>query len=190
MHVHGPAALADLLGQRVDPAERVRPAVQRPVPEGLHQLVQLRCHRGHLRLGQAHDPEGGRQLLHPPGRDAQQVAGRDDRGQRPLGPPPVLQEAREVRSLAQLGDRQLDRPGAGVPLAPPVPVAGVHPVRRDLPVPGVARDLDVGVHHPLGELPDHRTEQVRARRCQGLLELRAGNRHNVTCGHFALLRLD
>ena len=29
---------------------------------------------------------------------------------------------------------------------------------------------------------------VRARRRQGLLELRAGNRHNVTCGHFALLR--
>jgi hypothetical protein len=27
------------------------------------------------------------------------------------------------------------------------------------------------------------SKQVRARRCQGLLELRAGNRHNVTCGH-------
>src|SRR6185437_11466822 len=47
---------------------------------------------------------------------------------------------------------------------------------------------DVGVHHPLGELPDHRAQHVRARRGQGLLELRAGNRHNVTCGHFALLR--
>ena len=76
----------------------------------------------------------------------------------------------------------------GVLLPPPVPVAGVHPVRADLPVPRIARDLDVGVHHPLGELPDHRAQQVRARRCQGLLELRAGNRHNVTCGHFALLR--
>src|SRR6185437_14257637 len=113
---------------------------------------------------------------------------RDDRGQRPLGPPPVLQEAREVRPLAQLGDRQLDRPGPGVPLPPPVAVAGVHPVRRDLAVPRVARDLDVGVHHPLGELPDHLPQHVRARRCQGLLELRAGNRHNVTYGHFALLR--
>jgi hypothetical protein len=49
-------------------------------------------------------------------------------------------------------------------------------------------DIGCGVHHPLGELPDHRAQQVRARRCQGLLELRAGNRHNVTCGHFALLR--
>jgi len=77
----------------------------------------------------------------------------------------------------------------GVLLPPPVPVAGVDPVRRDLPVPGVAADLDIRVHHPLGELPDHLPQHVRARRCQGLLELGAGNRHNVTYGHFALLRL-
>jgi hypothetical protein len=73
---------------------------------------------------------------------------------------------------------------------PPAAVAGVDPVRRDLPVARVARDLDIGVHHPLGELPDHLPQHVRARRCQGLLELGARNGHNVTCGHFALLRLD
>ena len=33
VHVHRPAALADLLGQGVDPHERVRPGVQRPGPE-------------------------------------------------------------------------------------------------------------------------------------------------------------
>ena len=98
--------------------------------------------------------------------------------------------AREVRPVPQLRDGQLDRPGPGVPLPPPVAVAGVHPVRGHLPVPRVAADLDVGVHHPLGELPDHRPQHIRARRYQGLLELRAGNRHNVTCGHFALLRLE
>ena len=76
----------------------------------------------------------------------------------------------------------------GVLLPAPVPVAGVHPVRRDLPVPRVAADLDVGVHHPLGELPDHLPQHIRARRCQGLLKQHAGNRHNVTYGHFALLR--
>ena len=90
-------------------------------------------------LDRPDDAEGGGELLHPPGRDAQQVAGRHDRGQRPLGPAAVLQEPREVRPGPQLGDRQLDRPGPGVPLPPPVPVAGVHPVRRDLPVPRVAR---------------------------------------------------
>ena len=71
---------------------------------------------------------------------------------------------------------------------PPVPVAGVHPVRGHLPVPCAAPDLDVGVHHPLGELPDHLPQQIRARRRQRLLERVPRNGHNVTCGHFALLR--
>jgi hypothetical protein len=53
-----------------------------------------------------------------------------------LGPSAVFQERREVRPGPQLGDRQLDRPRAGVPFPPPVPVAGVDPVRADLPVPG------------------------------------------------------
>jgi len=69
----------------------------------------------------------------PAGSKPQQVRRGHHRGQRPLGPAAVLQEAPEVRPLAQLRDRQLDRPGPGIPL-PPVPVAGVHPVRRDLPV--------------------------------------------------------
>ena len=68
------------------------------------------------------------------------------------------------------------------------PLRETTPVRADLSVARVARDLDVGVHHLLGELPDYRLQHVRARRRQGLLELRAGNRHNVTCGHFSLLR--
>ena len=52
VHVHRTAALADLLGQRVDPHERVRAGIQRPVSEPLHQFVQLRRHRGHLRLSE------------------------------------------------------------------------------------------------------------------------------------------
>ena len=52
------------------------------------------------------------------------------------------------------------------------PVAGVDPLRRDLPV--LAPHLHLGVHHPLGEPPEHLPQQARARRCQGLLELRAG----------------
>ena len=87
VHVHRAAALADLLGQRIDPHERVRPAVQRPVPEAVDELVQLRGHRADLRLGQAGDPEGSGQLLHPPGGDPQQVRRGHHRGQRPLGPP-------------------------------------------------------------------------------------------------------
>src|SRR5262249_52103858 len=39
------------------------------------------------------------------------------------------------------------------------------------------------------EALDHLPQQIRARRLQRLLEPRARNRHNVTCGHFVLLRL-
>ena len=129
-------------------------------------------------------------VLHPPSRDPQQVRRGHHRRQRPLGPAPVLQERREIRPGPQLRDRQLDRPRPGVPLPAPVPVPGVHPVRCHLAVPRVTPDLDISVHHPLRELPDHLPQHIRARRCQGLLELRAGNRHNVTYGHFALLRLE
>jgi hypothetical protein len=63
-----------------------------------------------------------------------------------------------------------ESPAARRHRAPPplVPVAGVDPLRRDLPVPGFAADLDVRVHHPLGELPDHRSQHVRARRARAV----------------------
>jgi hypothetical protein len=57
---------------------------------------------------------------------------------------------------------------------------GLYSPRERPVVPRVARDLDVGVHHLLDELPDHRTQHIRARRGQGLLELGVRNRHNVT----------
>jgi hypothetical protein len=136
-----------------------------------------------------HAPLQAKIRLYPPGRHPQQVAGRDHRRQRPLGPPPVLQELREIAALAQPGDRQLDRPGPGVPLPYPVAVPAVHPLRCHFPVPGVTADLDVGVHHPLREALDHLPEHVRAGSFQGLLEPVAHGRHNVTCGHLVLLRL-
>ena len=189
VHVHGAAALADLLGQRVDPHEGVRAAVQAPGAEPLDHLVELGRHRADLGLAQPGDAEGGGELLHPARRDAQQVGRGDDRGQRPLRAAAVLQERREVRPVPQLRDRQLDGAGPGVPLPRPVAVARVDPVRADLAIAGAARRLDLGVHHLLGERPDHLPQQVRARRGQGLLERVARHGHNVFHGHFALLRL-
>jgi hypothetical protein len=191
VHVHRPAALADLLGQRVDPHEGVRPGVQRTGPELGDHLIQLGGHDADLRLGQLRHPEGLGELLHPPRRDAQQVRRRDHGGQCPLGPPPPLQQPlRVVSAVPQLRHRQLDGPRAGVPVPPPVTIAGVHPLRGHLPVPGPAQLLDLGVHHPLRKALDHLPQQIRARRRESLLELRAGNRHNVTHGHFVLLRLS
>jgi hypothetical protein len=52
------------------------------------------------------DPERLDQLLHPPRRDTQQVAGGHHRGQRPLGTPtPLEQPVGEVGPLPQLRDR-------------------------------------------------------------------------------------
>jgi hypothetical protein len=48
VHVHRPAALTDLLGQRVNPHERVRPGVQRPGPEPGNHLIQFRGHEADL----------------------------------------------------------------------------------------------------------------------------------------------
>ena len=189
VHVHRAAALADLLGQRVDPAERVRPAVQRPVPEGLHQLVQLRGHRADLRLRQARRRRGRRRASPPAG------------SRRPAG----SWSPRPRPAPARPGGGAPGSPGSTTPdrslgMASSIVPARVSHSRRRYPLreltrsgvtspyPALHADLDVGVHHPLGELPDHLPQQVRARRCQGLLELRAGNGHNVTCGHFALLR--
>ncbi len=139
VHVHGPAALADLLRQRVDPHEGVRAAVQPAGAEPLHHLVELGRHRADLRLAQAGDAEGGGELLHPPPRDAQQVGRCDDRGQRPLRAAAVLQERREVRPVPQPRDRQLDGAGPGVPLPRPVAVARVHPRRAHLAIARAAR---------------------------------------------------
>jgi hypothetical protein len=48
VHVHDPAALADLQHQRVRRDERVRAGVQRPGPEVLHGRVEFRCHHADL----------------------------------------------------------------------------------------------------------------------------------------------
>ena len=186
VHVHRPAALADLLGQRVDPHERVRPAVRGrdrkdSTSSSSSLAIALTCDLDRPttpREAAASPPAGSRRpagTTWPPPRPA------------PARPAAGAPGTPGSTTPGAAWDRQLDRPR---------PVShsrrryrcGIHPVRRDLPVARVARHLDVGVHHPLGELADHRPQQIRARRRQGLLELGARNGHNVTCGHFALLR--
>jgi len=58
VHVHHPAALADLQDQRVRRDERVRADVQRPGPERLYLGVQIPGHLADLGPGQPGDPQG------------------------------------------------------------------------------------------------------------------------------------
>ena len=109
MHVHRAPALADLLGEGVQPHEHIRPGIQRPGPEAGHHLIQLGGHHRHLRLRQLRHSQALGQLLHPAGGHAQQIGGGHHGGQRPLGPAaPLQQPLRVVAALPQLGDRQLD----------------------------------------------------------------------------------
>lgn len=103
-HQHGdldhPAALTDLHRQGVRGDERVRAGIQRAGAERGDLLVEVARHLRHLRLRQPGDPQGLHEVLHPPRRDPEQVAGRDDRGQRGLRPAAALQQpVREVGTL-------------------------------------------------------------------------------------------
>jgi hypothetical protein len=87
VHVDGAPTLTDLEHQRVGGDERVRASIERPSAERLHRLVQRLGHLGHLRLGPAGDSKRVHQPVHPPRRDAEQVAGRHHADQRRLGTP-------------------------------------------------------------------------------------------------------
>jgi hypothetical protein len=129
VHVDDSAALADLEDQGVGGDERVGPGVQGAVPEGRDLLVKVAGHLADLRLAQPGDAQGLDEPLHPPGGDAQQVAGGDHGGQRPLRAAAALEQpVGEVGPRAQLGNRDVEGAGAGVELPGPVAIAGVDPL--------------------------------------------------------------
>ena len=102
-------------------------------------------------------------VVHPPGGHALHVALGHHRHQRPLGPPPGLEEpVGEVAALPQLGDGQGHGPGPGVEGPGPVAVAGVHPLVGSLAVGGAADGAGLGRHQRLGEGLDHLSDQVGA----------------------------
>lgn len=185
--VDDPAAFADLLGERIDPDERVRAGVQGPVAEGCDLIVQVLGHRADLGLGQLGDAEGLGELLDSAGGDPEQVGGGDHRDQGLFGPATSFQQpVREVAALPQLGDGELDGPGAGVPLARAIAVAMVDSFLADLPVFGVAEGVGFRRHERVGERLDHRAQQVRTRR--GEIVFREGVQgQTVGCGHRAYL---
>src|SRR3954471_21678369 len=106
----------------VDP--QVRPvALNRAVEERAHALVDLLAEPAHLALRDTTRAERLDEVVDGAGRDARDVGLLHDGGERLLGEPSRLQEAGEVRALAQLRNAQLDRAGAGLPGALPVAVA-------------------------------------------------------------------
>jgi len=116
---------------------------------------------GDLAAADAGDPEGFDEILDPAGADAGDVRLLDDGEERPLGPPARLEEAREVAAVADLGDREADRPHAGIPAPLAVPVAAREPsVGCPLAVGDSGQLGHLGLHRRLGEDPDPLAEEV------------------------------
>ena len=172
------AALAHLQVGGVDP--QIRPvALDRPVEEGLH-LARRSPRTAGLTwlLEMPLMPMRLDQVVDRAGRDALDVGLLDHRGQRLLGHAARLQEAREVAALAQLGDAQLDRAGARLPVAVAVAVALGQPLRALLAIAGAGQAAHLQLHQPLGGKADHLAQQIGV---GGLLHQRAQVHHLV--GH-------
>jgi len=160
VHVDHPPVLADLHPQRINPAERVRPGIQRPVAERGDLGIEMAGHLRHLRARQRLDAQLLSQLLHPPGGHPEQIGGGHHGDQGLFGAAAVGQQPfREVAALAQLGHRELDRARAGVPLAGPVAVAAVAALGAAFAVVGAAELIGLRGHQRVGHhghhLPQH-----------------------------------
>ena len=151
--------LAHLHVGRVDP--EIGPvALDRPLEEGPHALVDLLAQAADLALGDAGHAQRLDQLVDRAGRDALDVGFLDHRRQRLLGHPARLQEAREVAALPQLGDAQLDRPGAGLPVPVAIAVALRQPLGAALAIAGAGQALHLQLHQALGGKADHLAQQI------------------------------
>lgn len=176
-HRDDPAGLAHLHIGRVDP--QIGPvALDRPVEEGLDPFVDLFAEPRDLALGDAAHPHRLDQIVDRAGRDALNVGLLDDRRQRLLGHATRLEEARKIRALAQFGDAQLDRAGAGLPVTVAIAVALGEPPGVLLAEGRAGQNADFQLHQPLGGEADHLAQNVGV---GGLLHERAKVHHLV--GH-------
>jgi uncharacterized protein YjiS (DUF1127 family) len=181
------ATVTDLLDLGVDEQIRIA-ALQRPLPERLHLLVEQPGDAADLALGDP-QPEALDELIDPTGRDAAHIGLLDHRNQRLLGALARLQKAREIAALAQLRDLQLDLARARVPPPRPIPVAMRRPVIRPaLSELGADQLSDLGLHDfprdRLDRLADHIGVLIAQHPPDDLLD-----RHPVRSGHRRCLLL-
>src|SRR6266852_9519481 len=129
-HRHDPTTLADLDVRGVQPEIGIRLVAELPLTEGLDLGVERGADPADLALADRGDAERVDEILDPAGRHAQDIRLLDDREEGPLGAPPGLEQAREIRAVADPRDRQLKgaHPGVPAPIAVPVPTG--QPVLR------------------------------------------------------------
>src|SRR5579883_197118 len=154
-------------------------AFERPIEKGFDPRVDLLAQAADLALGDACSAHRLDQVVDGTCRDPLDIGLLDHRRQRLLGHAARLQETREVGALAQLGNAQLHRSGARLPVAIAVAVALRQPVRRALAMPGAGLRADLQLHQPLGGEGDHVAKNIRV---GGLLHESAKVHHLV--GHW------
>ena len=123
-------------------------------------LVELLAEPADLALGDAVHPHGLNQIVDRAGRDALDIGLLHDRGERLLRHPARLEEAREIAALAQLGNAQLHRSGARLPIAVAVAVALRQTVGRAFAMGRAGAALNVQLHQALGGKADHLAQKI------------------------------
>lgn len=131
-------------------------ALQRPVQERLDLVVDLAAQPAHLALRDAGHAHRLDQFIDRAGRHTLHIGFLDHGGERLLGHPARLEEAREVAALPELGDPQLDRAGARLPVA--VAVAVGDPLGAALAVGGPRS----GLPPPVPSAAARQTQSSRA----------------------------
>jgi hypothetical protein len=160
-HADDKTTVADLDVRGIEKQVRIALVGERAAPEGGDLGIEGGADPAHLAPGEVRDPERFDEVLHPAGADAGHVRLLDDREEGPLGPPSWLEQAREVRAVVDLGDREPDRADAGVPAALAIPVPVRQPAVRGTLAFGGAGELgDLGLHDRLGQHPDPFAQDV------------------------------
>jgi hypothetical protein len=95
-----------------------------------------------------------------PGRDTADPGLLDHRDQCLLGGLARLKKGREVRSLEQLGDPQLQRPEARIQTTLAISVAVIAPVSATLMTTGADQAFDIGLHQNLQHRLGHGSQKI------------------------------
>src|SRR6266576_3127757 len=138
-------------------------AFERPVEEARDLAVDLAAQPRYLALGDAGHAHRPDQFVDRAGRDALDVGLLDDRRQRLLGQAARLEEAWKIAALAQLGDAQLNRPGAGLPITVAIAVTLSDPIGAAFAVRRAGQVLEFELHQAMRREPDHLAQQIGVR---------------------------
>ena len=155
-------ALPAFFHQGIEPDISMRHLIQRPIAKLLHQHIKILSHGRHLRLGNACKTKRLDQPFHASGGDSKNIGFCDDTCQRLLSPAARLEEPlREITSLPQFGNRQVDRPDPGIPSPMPISVPRIGSLIKPLPILAATDRVCLRAHQHGGHGGQHLTHQVR-----------------------------